>query len=359
MVKKNIIINDYIILFVMEPLIVLYGAGAIGCTIYRWLKPFYDNLFLLAHGRTADEIRAEGLSIYENSTENMDSDTSVNLVESIHELSKEPDIIIITVKTYSLVEVCQSIKADLKDKNPLIVALQNGVENMKILPNYFSRVIYGVICYNAWRDKPHIIGYKEKGPVILGTPENTLKEDMKLVQSIFQKGFLCEISSNYKDAAQNKILLNLSNSFFTLIGVGFQKIPSISKFRILTTSITSEGLKILRKVGVKEVKLGTLPSWSLLRIAATLPGFITNPIFKKTVEKSSGINSMAQDLLINKNHKTELESLNGYLISLANEIGFNAKINQKLYDICKREFSKEEFQPLDIDLVWEEFQDVL
>ena len=68
---------------------------------------------------------------------------------------------------------------------------------------------------------------------------------------------------------------------------------------------------------------------------------------------------MAQDLLINKTDKTELESLNGYFIHLANEVGFNAKINKRLYEICQREFKKEDFQPLDIDLVWDEFQDVL
>ena len=68
---------------------------------------------------------------------------------------------------------------------------------------------------------------------------------------------------------------------------------------------------------------------------------------------------MAQDLLINNTKNTELESLNGYLLELANEVGYKAKINEKLFEICKREFSKENFQPLDIDSVWNEFEDVL
>ena len=343
----------------MDPAILLYGAGAIGCTIYRWLNPFYDNLTILARGKTAERIRSMGISIYEDSAQKLDTISNVNMIESLEELTEVPDIVVITVKNYSLVEVCQTLKTKFHNTNPLIVALQNGVENLTILPKFFPRVIYGVICYNAWRDSPHIIGYKEKGPIILGTPDNSLNNEMKLIQTIFQKGFSCHITQNYRDAAHNKLLLNLSNSFFTLIGVGFRKIPSLNKFRILATSITYEGLKILKKVGIKEVKLGPLPSWTLLRTAATLPGFITNPIFKKTIEKSSGINSMAQDLLINKNKKTELESLNGYFIQLAKNAGYDAKINLKLYEICKREFSKENFHPLDIDTVWDEFHDVL
>ena len=153
--------------------------------------------------------------------------------------------------------------------------------------------------------------------------------------------------------------MNLSNSFFTLIGVGFQKITSLNKFRILTTSISYEGLRILKKAGIQEVKLGPLPSWTLIKTAAILPGFITNPIFRKTIEKSTGINSMAQDLLINDKSDTELETLNGYLIQLAEKGGFDAKINKRLYEICKREFSKDNFQPLNIETVWDEFEDVL
>ena len=68
---------------------------------------------------------------------------------------------------------------------------------------------------------------------------------------------------------------------------------------------------------------------------------------------------MAQDLLINKSKRTELESLNGYFLKLAKEVGFDAKINKRLYDICKREFSKADFQPSDIESVWREFQDVI
>lgn len=343
----------------MDPMILIYGAGAIGCTVYRWLKPFHQNLWLLARKNTAEKIRSNGISVYKISAQNLDTISNIDIVESLEELPEEPDIIVITVKNYSLDEVGKTVKNKLKDKNPLIVSLQNGVENLTILPKYFSRVIYGVICYNAWRDSPDKIGHMEKGPIILGTPDNSYMDEMKMVQSIFQKAFSCEITLNYRDAAHNKILLNLSNSFFTLIGVGFQKIDSLNKFRILATSITYEGLKVLKRGGIKEIKLGSLPSWFLIRTAATLPGFITNPIFKKIIEKASGINSMAQDLLINKNPQTELESLNGYLLKFAKNVGYQAKINQKLYEICKREFSKREFHPLDIDSVWDEFQEVL
>ncbi len=53
----------------MDPVILLYGAGAIGCTIYKWLKPFHNKLTLLAREKTAESIRKNGLGVYEDSAE--------------------------------------------------------------------------------------------------------------------------------------------------------------------------------------------------------------------------------------------------------------------------------------------------
>ncbi|MBN2155079.1 MAG: ketopantoate reductase family protein [Candidatus Lokiarchaeota archaeon] len=340
--------------------ILIYGAGAIGCTLYKWLYPNVKNLYLLARGETAEIIRLKGLTVYENTSDRKDQIPSVSLIERMEDLMEEPEIIIITVKNYSLEEVCQDIRNKTQSKDLIIVTLQNGIVNLKIVPKYFPRVIFGVICYNAWRDKTaNVIGFKEKGPIILGTPQNTLQKDLDYIQSIFTPSFDCTVTSRYVDAAHNKILLNLTNAFFTLIGLGFRLIPSLPKFRKLTTAIMTEGLQILKKAGYKEVKLGSLPSWFLLRLASSLPGFITNSIFRKTLEKTTGINSMAQDLLINKSLDTELESINGYFINLAKKNGFEPAINQKLYNLCKREFSKEEFQPMSIESVWEEFREEL
>jgi len=342
----------------MQSSIIIYGAGAIGCTFYAWLKPYYDDLILLARGKTADTIRKEGLTIYENTKDASHRVSDVKMIEKIDDVSEVPKMVIITVKNYSLEDVCKNIKNSFPDDDLLIVTLQNGVENLKILPKYFSRVIYGVICYNAWRDVPNCIGYKKKGPIILGTPSQSLSKEINETSKLLNKGFPCEITSYYNDAAHNKILLNLTNALFTLIGLGFHQISSLVKFRILTTAIMSEGLKIVKKAGFKEVKLGSLPSWTLLQLASLLPGFITNSIFKNTIRKTTGVNSMAQDLLINKSNQTELESLNGYFVQLAKSLGINAKYNQKLYEVCNQEFSKENFHPLTVDLVWEEFKEI-
>ena len=60
-----------------------------------------------------------GLGVYEDSAQNLNTISNVDIVESLDELTEEPDIIVITVKNYSLEEVCHTIKENLREKKPL------------------------------------------------------------------------------------------------------------------------------------------------------------------------------------------------------------------------------------------------
>src|SRR5690606_17924923 len=83
------------------------------------------------------------------------------------EHAPDADVLVLAVKTYSLEAVAASLRDRYGDA-PLIIALQNGVANQSILPRYFSRVVYGVVSYNAWLESPGTIGCQRRGPIVLG-----------------------------------------------------------------------------------------------------------------------------------------------------------------------------------------------
>jgi ketopantoate reductase len=74
------------------------------------------------------------------------------------------------VKNYDLGEAAEQIQHQCGDK-PLIVSMANGAINQEILPKFFSKVIYGVVLHNAWRDaeyiekEKNICGVSKKRPV--------------------------------------------------------------------------------------------------------------------------------------------------------------------------------------------------
>jgi len=129
--------------------IVIYGSGAIGATLGGWLSQDYHHIYLLARGENADAIKSNGLILYENNPEKSYT-IPVNVVVDLREL-EIIDLIIIAVKNYDLEAVAKDIYQKVDDK-AIILALQNGVENLKILPKYFSKIVYGVIVMSAWRD---------------------------------------------------------------------------------------------------------------------------------------------------------------------------------------------------------------
>jgi 2-dehydropantoate 2-reductase len=322
--------------------IVIYGAGAIGTSIAAWLAPQYPQLYLLARGEHAKVIKNKGLSFYRNT-----GPKTVVPIKVIEDLNEQPDaeIIIITVKNYDLENVAKEIETKIHSE-PLILGFQNGVENQKVLPQYFKKVIYGVVCYNAWRDAPGVVGYRSKGAVVIGTLNNGLQEELQEIKSILGRVMIIKISAHIKEAAYNKLVLNLNNAVLTLLGQKSRTVQNADYVRKIITAVVYEGIEFLRKLGMKEERLPNIPSWRLFMLLFKLPGFLSNPLFKLGFG-GPGINSMAQDILIKKQNQTEIDSFNGFIVKLAKEHGLKVPLNEKIYNLCKAKFSELVFQPID------------
>jgi hypothetical protein len=90
-----------------------------------------------------------------------------------------------------------------------------------------------------------------------------------------------------------------------------------------------------------------MPGWSLLWASTHLPRLVTRPLFEKNVRKMV-LSSMAQDVIRRGQKDTELESINGYILELADRHGLRVPVNRAVYALSKREFAKDRFKPLDI-----------
>ncbi len=337
-----------------SPTLVIYGAGAIGSCIAGWLAPYCPQIYLLARGSRAEFLERENLQIFQNIPTNKET-ISIKVIRSLAECP-EADIIVVTVKNYDLDTVAKDIQHYYHNR-PIVVGLQNGLENQQILPKYFTKVVFGILWFGAWLENSGEVGYKHKGPISLGiiasTPE--LKNSLDLILKIFQLGFTTEIAFPFQDAVRSKMILNLTNSLMTLIGHGYRPITDIDKLRRITTGLLNEGIHLIQAARFTEYVRGSNPSWKLLQISEKLPGFISNAIFKGDL-KNLALNSMAQDLLLHHKSTTELESLNGYFIQLADQYQQTVPYNRVIYSLCKEEFSKIPFQPMTETEIWHHIQ---
>jgi 2-dehydropantoate 2-reductase len=322
---------------------VVVGAGAIGSSVTGWIAPKYDRLFLLARGESAEAIKNEGLKFYLKGEEANAAPIGVKVVESLSDVSN-PDIIVIAVKNYDLEATAATLRMQLGTHQPIVVALQNGVENQRVLPRYFTRIIYGVVCFNAWRDAPGRVGHQKRGNIILGTVRNDFQAEQQQVAAILRLGLDCNLTDRLQDAVHCKLAVNLTNALTALVGFQEQSNRFSGALAHMSSRLIWEGIQVIKANGFKEHELGGIPSWSAIRISAMLPGFVTSIFYRFAVREELGPNSTAQDLSAGK-ITTELEYLNGYMLNLAQKAGLPMPINQAIYEIAKERFGPR-FQPM-------------
>lgn len=336
-----------------DPVILLVGVGAVGATIAAWLAPKYKNFYVLDQGDALAALRKQGVAAYLQHNETKKTSVPVNTIASFDEL-EAPDYVLLCVKNYSLHGLANAVKEKYGD-NPVVVGLQNGIENQSVLPLYFSKAAYGVICYNAWLDQPAVAGFQKKGPIVFGTPNNALTQELNQLSDIFNLGVESLVTDHLQDAVLSKMIINLTNSFTTLVGFTYKPISDEGLFQKILTNLTYEGIQIAKAAGYKECKLGGMPSWLLITLSAMAPQWLTKGLFKKNVKKMV-VSSMAQDVIQNKRGENELESINGYLLGLADKYGVSAPYNRAIYEICNAQFSNGHFEPMDVKTVWQEMK---
>lgn len=330
--------------------VVILGAGAIGGCLGGWLSEVYDDIYLLDQGEVAKNLKEKGLTLYKQGEENNKKKVSVKVIDKLSDVD-DIDIIAIAVKNYSLEAVAKSVREQVKG-DPIIIGLQNGTANQTILPKYFKKVIFSVIEFNAWFDEPCVIGYQNKGPFVLGTLCGGLENELKTVSEFIGKAVETITTDRIRDAAYCKMVINLTNSYTTLVGFKYREISSMPLFKKVLSNSMYEGVKIIKAAGIKEFKVGNMPSWGKIKASATLPDFITNGIFKKNLDKMV-LSSMAQDIIQRHAGTSELDSLLGHFVELADKYKVNAPYNKAVYELCKTEFAKSDFKPLTEEQVWE------
>ncbi|MCA9522510.1 MAG: 2-dehydropantoate 2-reductase [Myxococcales bacterium] len=329
--------------------ILFFGTGVIGGTVGAWLAPHYSRLQFFDRPEVAKNLNESGLTTY--CLDQPDVRERVDIeVKSELEQAFIPDVIVLGVKNYSLEPVAKMLREAYGDA-PLIVAMQNGVENQRVLPRYFSKVVYCVVGYNAWADEPGVYGYQKKGPLVFGTLEPTLDDELQEVAAIFNLGVETHVAEKIQDAAHCKIVINLTNSLTTLIGLGVREISDRGLFQKLLTNMLYEGVQIIKAAGYNESRIGGMPSWLTIWAGANLPAILLKPIFEKNVKKMV-ISSMAQDIILRGSTDSELETLNGYLLGLADKHNVPAPYNHAIYELCKKRFAQGGFEPMDIRDVW-------
>ena len=326
-----------------EAKILFIGPGAIGASVAAWVAESYHSVWIMGHGETQVALRQNGITTYDFAApERTRRTVRVATVDRPGDIG-DVDIVVLAVKNYNLEAVARQVHEAVGDR-PIIVSMANGIDNQRILPKFFSKVIYCVVGYNARRGAPVVVGYQRKGPLLIGTPDNKLGDELLLLQSILARGCPTEIVDRLQDAVHTKIVVNLTNALDALLGRGAVPLSNLAAYQQLLSETLWEGVRIVRAAGYREHRIAGIPPFALLHLVAALPGWVTRPVFKREL-RAMRMSSMTQDVVLGGAHDTELESITGYIVGLAAQHRVAAPYNRAIYRLGREKFHPG-FEPL-------------
>ncbi len=325
--------------------IVFVGAGAIGGSVAAWTAEKRGEVYCYDRSEVLDAIAAEGIRHYEGERGPAQAAAvKVGVLRSLEGLGQD-DVLVFCVKNFSLDAVAAAAAAATGGR-PFALSMANGLENQRILPRHFGRCAYAVVGYNAWLDGPGVVGWQSRGPLVLGSPDPAQARTVAELAAIFAESLEAVATDRLQDAAHSKLVVNLVNTITTLVGQGYRPITDIASLQRLVSKTLYEGVRIVEAAGFREYHVGAMPGFSKIRAAATLPAFLTRGMFKKSLAKMVK-SSMSQDVILRGSTVTELESLTGYIVNLADKVGVDAPYNAALLRIARSAFSRPGFRPME------------
>jgi 2-dehydropantoate 2-reductase len=292
--------------------IAIVGVGGVGGYIGAILTKFNHNVTLIARGNHFDTIKNNALKVNDNGEEFLVHPKLIHS-DNKEELSKQTfDVVFLTTKSYDFKSACNSIK-DSITSSTLIIPLSNGVDHKTTLSKYLDTVI---LCEGCIYIVSHI---KEAGYIVKKAPKFYLVFGSDKQDEKFEQLATILNESNLKSKYSQKIQYDC-----------WKKYLFISSFASLTSYfkkpmgyVVNEQRQLLEEV-VNEVKS--------VANAQNIP--INDEDVEQTITQATNIpydSKTSMQLDYESNHKTEVDSLSGYIVKKGKELGVATPKMEMIY----------------------------
>lgn len=311
-----------------SPLIVVFGAGSIGCYVGGRLAATGSRVRFIGRERLAKTIAAEGLHL----TDHRGADLRVPAGAVDYRtdpigLSKA-GMVLVTVKAGDT-EATGKALAEYAPRDALIVSFQNGIGNEDILRKALPgrTVLAGMVPFNVVQLPGSTFRQASNGDLDI---EKSGHLDPYL--SAFERaGLPLHQHADFRPIQWGKLLMNLNNAISGLSGLTLREELSQRPYRQCLALAQSEALAAMSEAGIRPAKLTPLPP-SLMPYLLRLP----NWIFLRLASSVMAIDPAARSSMIDAldtGRRTDVDWLNGEVVRLAEKHGLTAPANAKLVEL--------------------------
>jgi 2-dehydropantoate 2-reductase len=314
--------------------IVLAGAGSVGCYLGGCLALAGRDVTLLLRAQLATLLTQFGLRVSDlDSSDQTITPGSLTLAVDPATAFANADIVLVTVKCHDTEEIARLIARHAPEEL-VVVSLQNGVDNLKLLSEQLGpgrRVIGGMIPFNVVQNRkeeeaPHF-HRASSGTMQIGRGVEGLRDLLDVPGAPFAE------HPNMDAVLWAKLLINLNNALNALSGLPLVEELGDRRWRLLLARQMREGFSALRAAGIRPARLeGVYP-----RLAAFAMR-LRDPLFKLLARRVLAVDpearsSMWEDLQARR--PTEIDYIQGEIVRLAGRFGLSAPLNQRVMQLIK------------------------
>ncbi len=292
--------------------ILVFGAGAIGSFFGAMLSE-QCKVVLIGRKKHCQIIKQQGLKIKGNTSFHGTLPCFCNAVD----VSEKIDIVLLTVKAYDTQKAMEHISDVLTD-DTIVVSLQNGLDNVETIAQYIPlhRIICGLTTHGVVFSKPGVIRHTGAGWTLLGALSSDAENAVETLTTMFNNaGINTVVSTNIRRDLWVKAIINSSinplTAFFECKN-GYLKENPVLKG--IAQQVCFESTKIAQAHGVS-VEVDDM--WKQ-----------TEQVISDTAENQS---SMLQSIFQGK--KTEIDAINGHLVSIGKKNKVSVMLNEVLCDV--------------------------
>ena len=289
--------------------IAVLGAGAVGCYFGAMLAKSGAPVVLIGRAQHVDAINRDGLYL-----DSPHFQGPVAVPASTDPAAAEgATYVLLCVKTLDTVDAMKKA-APYVAANTVVVSMQNGVDNAERIRTALGMQAISTVVYVACQmTGPGKLKHNGRGDLVLA--QHPAARDLA---AIFERaGVPCRVSANIDAELWTKMIVNCAYNAISALGrAQYYKLTGNPLTKDLMRQVIEEAAAVAQASGV----------------TVDTPA-VKEATFRLGETMAQAMSSMAQD--IQRGKRTEIDSLNGYVVRRAIELGLAAPANQTLHALIK------------------------
>lgn len=314
--------------------IVVVGAGAIGLLVAGRLAQTGRPTALLARPAGAAELARTGIRIVQAGQSEQISTVAVLATPGALPAAARPvELAILCVKGYDTAGALPAL-ATLDPQQ--VLTLQNGIGNEALLIAHFGaeRVISGAITTSVEVAGPGHISITKAGGVGLA-PTQPGGALASISASLASAGFPVSEYADYRAMKWSKALLNmLGNATAALLDMPVGQVYADPALFALEHAALREALRVMERLKIAPINLPRYRAATLAQAVRWVPVALLRPVLRQMIVGGRGGKppSLLLDLT-RGNPRSEGEFLYGAVAQAAANVGLEAPVNRRLWEI--------------------------